>query len=158
MGTQNSTEPSASTIDWKPRKSTTMKWSTKMPVFPLRVRMTHAGPPALKLAFQIRSGPPATVLFGSLQSRGALVIESRGMLTTTADFRSPDRCRSSVVSDPPPGVVPNSVVPRSRLSEPITRMLSGLRLVTLSALALLLGRLPRFLVISSLVMLLLSLR
>src|SRR5665648_237051 len=128
-----------------------------MPVLPSIVRMRQAGPPREKLAFHCRTTPSATVLFGSLQSRGALVIESRGMLITTADFRSADRCRSRVVSERAPWLVPYDLVPRSRVSEPITRILRGLRLVSRSALALLLGRLPSSFETSSSVMLPLSL-
>src|SRR5450756_2881756 len=98
----------------------------KMPVVPSTVRMRQAGPPSEKLAFHCRIGPSATELFGFLQSRGACVIESRGTLTTTADRRSPDRCRISVVSERAPDtcpVVPNWLVPRARVSEPITSCL-----------------------------------
>src|SRR5450631_36135 len=159
-GTQTSTEPSASTIDWKPRKFSTMKWSMWMFVLPSTVRMRQAGPPREKLAFHCRIGPSATGLFGFLQSAGAWVIESRGTLTTTADFRSHDRCTIRVVSERAPdtcAAVPNALVSSpARESEPITRMFIGGKSVILSAL--LDGRLPRRPETSSLVMLLLSLK
>jgi hypothetical protein len=79
-------------------------------------------------------------------------IESRGMLTSTADFRSAARWRRIVVSERAPPM--RCAAAPDRLSDPMSRMLSG---VCSSPSAITLGRSPSSPVRSWLVMLLLIL-
>ena len=93
----------------------------------------------MKFWFHWRTTPFSTLSALFLQSRGAIVIESRGIDTTIADWRSADRCTMRLVSERLPSM-PYSVCPLprlvpSRLSEPITKMLSGARLVCASVVA-----------------------
>ncbi len=77
-----------------------------------------------------------------LQFGGALTIESRGTDTTVTCSRSADTCAMSVVSERAPELseAPGTPSP-SRLSEPMSRMLSGPAAAV--------GRVPRSLLTSS---------
>ena len=104
--------------------------------------MVQVGPPWVKLAFHCRTTPSSTDQLLSAQLRGALVIESRGMETTTADLRSAERWTTRLVSERAPAT-PYSVLLEpyfelpipSRVSEPMTRMFTGARLVSASVVA-----------------------
>ena len=66
--------------------------------------------------------PPSGFLHG-----GSCTIESRGMLTPTAHFRSAERCSTMAVSDRPmPWLPPMNWFSPSRVSDPRMRMFSGL--------------------------------
>ena len=62
----------------------------------------------------------------AVAGRGARTIASRGRLTPYASFRSPEMCSRIVVSDRPGVSPPMWPVWPSRVSEPSSRMLSGL--------------------------------
>ena len=71
--------------------------------------------------------PPLVFLHG-----GICTIESRGMLTPTAHFRSADRCSTIAVSERPVPSPPMKLLSPSRVSEPRMRMLTGLCLTALA--------------------------
>ena len=124
-GAQIGTPPSASTMSRKPRKSTTAKWSIRSPVLPSIVVMRHAGPPMLNIAFHCCT-THSSLGVEFLQFGGAGTIESRGTDTTVTCSRSAETCAMSVVSERAPELseAPGTPSP-SRLSEPMSRMLSG---------------------------------
>ena len=109
----------------KPRKSTTAKWSIRSPVFPSIVVMRHAGPPMLNMEFHCCS-THWSLGVEFLQFGGAGTIESRGTDTIVTCSRSADTCAMTVVSERAPELseAPGTPSP-SRLSEPMSRMLSG---------------------------------
>ncbi len=79
-GMQTWTPPMASTMPRKPAKSTTTKWSTRMPVSFSSWWIVHAGPPTENASFHIASVAPGIGSRSSSRHSGRLTSESRGML------------------------------------------------------------------------------
>ena len=80
-GMQTWTPPMASTMPRNPAKSTTTKWSIRMPVSVSTCCTVQAGPPTENASFHITSLAPGMVSRSSSLQSGRSTRESRGMLT-----------------------------------------------------------------------------
>ena len=78
-GMQTSTPPIASTMPWKPSKSTTTKWSSRIPVSCSNCWTVQAGPPRPNASFHITLSAPGMVEPSVALQSGRSTIESRGI-------------------------------------------------------------------------------
>ena len=87
----------------------------------------QVGPAREKASLKISGSSPGTVSPASFSHSGRATIASRGSETPYTVFRSAEMCTRIVVSERwPMSVWPSMSLPApARVSEPITRMLSG---------------------------------
>ena len=110
--------PSASTMFLKPLKSTSTKWSMRMPVSVSSVEIVQAMPPVLYAELIMLAGGGISCLVVSFLHLGICTIESRGKLISRAWSRLGEMCIRMIVSVrlPPASAVLASFWPYLRVA------------------------------------------